>query len=214
MLTAALSDAVRWDYIPRNPAADAKPPRTPRTVREVWSPEQLRRFITQVRRDRFYALWLLVCTTGLRRGELAGLRHNGVDLDNGRITNSTTRVVVGGRAEDSDTKTQSSRRSVALDPVTLDALRSYVRLWDIERAEFHTKAPSYSAGPTAAPSIQKLSATGLPSTPSPPDCRPYGYTTSDTATSLPRCAQGCRSKWSANDLGTPPSPLPSRSTCT
>jgi integrase len=68
--------------------------------------------------------------------ELAALRRNGVDLDNGRITNSTTRVVVGGRAEDSDTKTHSSRRSVALDPMTLAALRSYVRLWDIERAEF------------------------------------------------------------------------------
>ncbi|MDQ3760522.1 MAG: site-specific integrase [Actinomycetota bacterium] len=151
MLTAALSDAVRWDYIPRNHAADAKPPRAPRPAREVWTAEQLRRFITQVRNDRFYALWLLVCTTGLRRGELAGLRRNGVDLDNGRIANSTTRVVVGGRAEDSDTKTESSRRSVALDPVTLDALRSYVRLWDIEREEFQHQGTVLFCWPDGRP---------------------------------------------------------------
>jgi integrase len=151
MLTAALSDAVRWDYIPRNPAADAKPPRAPRTPREVWTAEQLRRFITQVRSDRFYALWLLVCTTGLRRGELAGLRRDGVDLENGRIANSSTRVVVGGRAEDSDTKTQSSRRSVALDPVTLDTLCSYVRLWDIEREEFQHQGTILFCWPDGRP---------------------------------------------------------------
>jgi hypothetical protein len=52
----------------------------------------------------------------------------------------------------------------------------------------NTKAPSCSAGPTVAPSIQKPSATGSPNTPSPPDYRPYDYTTSDTATPLPRCA--------------------------
>jgi integrase len=188
MLTAALSDAVQWDYIPRNPATDAKPPRAPRTVREVWTAEQLRRFITQVRSDRFYALWLLVCTTGLRRGELAGLRRNGVDLDNGRITNSTTRVVVGGRAEDSDTKTQSSRRSVALDPMTLDALRSYVDFGTSSVLSSSTRAPSCSAGPTVAPSVQKLSATGLLNTPSPPDCR---HTATRRQTQLRHCRAAC-----------------------
>jgi integrase len=151
MLTAALGDAVRWDYIPRNPAADAKPPRAPRTVREIRTAEQLRRFITQVQGDRFYALWLLVCTTGLRRGELAGLWRDGVDLEHGRIANSRTRVVVGGRAEDSDTKTESGRRSVALDPVTLEALRSYIRLWDIERAEFQHEGSVLFCWPDGRP---------------------------------------------------------------
>jgi hypothetical protein len=76
---------------------------------------------------------------------------NGVDLNNGRITNSTTRVVVGGRAEDSDTKTHSSRRSVALDPMTLDALRSYVRLWDIEHAEFQHQGTLLFCWPDGRP---------------------------------------------------------------
>jgi len=50
-----------------------------------------------------YALWLLVCTTGLRRGELAGLRRDGVDLEHSRISTSLTRVMIDGHAEDSDT---------------------------------------------------------------------------------------------------------------
>jgi len=40
----------------------------------VWSPEQLRAFLAQVRHDPLYAAWLLFATTGMRRGEVAGLR--------------------------------------------------------------------------------------------------------------------------------------------
>lgn len=183
MLAAALGDAVRRDYLPRNPAADAKPPRVPRRVGTVWTTGQLRRFITQVQEDRFYALWLLVCTTGLRRGELAGLRRDGVDLERGRISTSLTRVVVDGHAEDSDTKTERSTRSVALDPVTLAALRRYVRLWDLVSAPSSiTPAPCCSAGRMAGRSTRRRSATGSRATPSPPSCHRSACTTSGTAT--------------------------------
>jgi integrase len=72
MLHRALSDAVKWDVVPRNVAEDAEAPRVGRKRPSVWTPEQLGIFVRQVEGDRFYALWLLVATTGLRRGELAG----------------------------------------------------------------------------------------------------------------------------------------------
>ena len=75
MLHRALRDAVKWDVLPRNVADDASPPRARRPRHQVWTPEQLGRFVEHVQHDRFYALWLLVATTGLRRGELAGLRR-------------------------------------------------------------------------------------------------------------------------------------------
>ncbi|MFI7588346.1 Arm DNA-binding domain-containing protein [Spongisporangium articulatum] len=74
MLRRALRDAVKWGYLPRNPAEDAEPPAGHGRKRTVWTAEQLRTFVEYVQDDRFYALWLLVATTGLRRGELAGLR--------------------------------------------------------------------------------------------------------------------------------------------
>ena len=43
------------------------------------------------------------------------------------------RVVVAGRAEESETKTRAGVRSLALDPVTQDALQEYVRRWEQER---------------------------------------------------------------------------------
>lgn len=133
MLRRALRDAVKWDLVPRNVAEDALAPRVPRRRPNIWSPEQLRVFVEHVHDDRFYALWLLVVTTGFRRGELAGLRRHDIDFQARRVTPSAPRVVVAGRAQDSETKTASGVRWLALDPDTWEALHEYIQLWDKER---------------------------------------------------------------------------------
>src|SRR3712207_4075181 len=71
----------------------------------VWTPEQLRAFLTHARTDRLYAAWLLAATTGMRRGELAGLRWVDVDLDAGRASPRRPRVVVNYAVEVSEPKT-------------------------------------------------------------------------------------------------------------
>jgi len=122
MLHWALRDAVKWDLLPRNYAEDAEPPRAPRPRITVWTPEQLGAFIRHVRGHRFFALWLLVATAGLRRRELAGLTRSEIDLKARRVHPSTPRVVVAGRATESEAKTRSGVRSLALDPDTNQAL--------------------------------------------------------------------------------------------
>lgn len=133
MLHRALRDAVKWDVVPRNAAEDASPPRSRRPRPQIWTPEQLGLFVEHVQRDRFYSLWLLVATTGLRRGELAGLRCTDIDWDHARVNPSTPRVVVDGHAQESEAKTRSGERWVALDPRTLAALKEYVTTWSVER---------------------------------------------------------------------------------
>jgi integrase len=80
MLHSALHDALRWGYLVRNVAEAADPPAARSPEQKVWSPVELRDFLEHVREDRLYALWLLVATTGMRRGELAGLRWVDVDF--------------------------------------------------------------------------------------------------------------------------------------
>lgn len=133
MLHRALRDAVRWDLLPRNVAEDADPPRVSRPKPAIWTPQQLGAFVSHVRSDRFYALWLLASTTGLRRGELAGLRCGDVDLQHGVVSPTVTRVVVDGRVQESETKTSAGERVVALDPATRQALHSYIETWEVER---------------------------------------------------------------------------------
>ncbi len=133
MLHRALRDAVRWDMTPRNAAEDAQPPRARRPRITVWDPEQMARFVEQVRGDRFSAMWLLGATTGMRRGELAGLLSTDIDFTHARVTPSSPRVSVDGRVRESDTKTEAGNRVMALDPQSLAALREYVDLWSEER---------------------------------------------------------------------------------
>jgi hypothetical protein len=64
MLHRALKDAVRLGYLIRNAADAVTPPRGASPEMQVWTPEQLRAFLTHARQDRLYALWLLVATTG------------------------------------------------------------------------------------------------------------------------------------------------------
>jgi integrase len=115
ILHKALADARKWNYISRNPADDADPPKIKSVKarsreRKVWSPEQLRTFLESVRDDRLFAAWMLVATTGLRRGEIMGLRWADLDLNAGTLTVAEPRIVVNHRVVESDPK---RRRVVA-----------------------------------------------------------------------------------------------------
>jgi integrase len=132
VLHAALRDAVRWGYLPRNVAAGADLPKRMTPEMHVWSPEQLRAFLDQVWDDPLYAAWLLLATTGMRRGEVAGLRWVDIDVDAGRVSPRRPRVVVDYEVVVSEPKTAKGRRSLALDPATVAALREH-RTRQLER---------------------------------------------------------------------------------
>ena len=123
-----------WDYLPRNYAPRTPPPRAARTRPRVWTSRAARlSSSSRCRDDRFYALWLLVATTGFRRGELAGLclqRHRPGAPP--RLAGHP-RVVAGGEGRGVQTKTSSGERWLALDPTTVAALRDYLATWGEER---------------------------------------------------------------------------------
>ena len=81
------------------------------------------------RGTREHALWHLLATTGLRRGEALGLGWANVDLDAARITIVRTLIDIHDTDDDrpvwSDPKTAAGRRSVALDPGTVAVLRAH-----------------------------------------------------------------------------------------
>jgi integrase len=92
---------------------------------QVWSPEQLRMFLAHVRADRLFAAWMLFATTGMRRGEVAGLRWTDVDLRAGQVKVAKPRVAVRYQVHVSEPKTLKGKRWLALDPATAAALREH-----------------------------------------------------------------------------------------
>lgn len=127
ILRKALADAVRWNVAQRNVADLADPPKLTGSHREMrtWTADELRAFLKLVAGERLHAAFVLAATTGLRRGEILGLRWSDVDLDASRLAVRQAIVSVAYEIKFSEPKTARSRRSVALDGRTLAVLRAW-----------------------------------------------------------------------------------------
>jgi integrase len=91
------------------------------------------------------AAYVLAATTGLRRGELLGLRWRDLDLGAGRLSVTQTLVSVNYAVSFSTPKTAAGRRSVALDPATVAALRAHRVAVLEERLSLGLGAPTEDA---------------------------------------------------------------------
>ena len=128
VLHRACHDAVRWGRLTVNPVDAADPPRASAEHAErlpVWSAEQLGGFLAHVADDRLFALWRLLAMTGMRRGEALGLAWEDLDMEAGRLTIRRAWIPVNGVGQMSEPKTRRGRRTIALDPVTLEALKAH-----------------------------------------------------------------------------------------
>jgi len=75
---------------------------------------------------RWRALILTGAYTGMRWGELAGLRAKRLDVDAGRVTVASALFEVGANLGHKDPKSAAARRTLTLPPYLVDELREYL----------------------------------------------------------------------------------------
>ena len=133
ILRQMLDQAVAWDLIPKNPAANLVIPKQTRKEMSTLTPLQAKQLIQTAveKQPQFVALWVLLLTTGLRPSEALGLKWGDLQQDeDGQPFLSLVRSLVRvstGKYEVGDLKTDQSRRRVSLDPYTLDFLQRHRR---------------------------------------------------------------------------------------
>ncbi len=133
LVVQALSLAERDGLIPSNPARNAKRPKIDRTEIEILSETQVNDLLRKLQGRLHYRLAALGLATGMRRGEILGLRWKDVDLDAGvlRVEQSLEQTKAGLRFK--APKTRYSNRTISLPGSIVTELRTHRREQKEER---------------------------------------------------------------------------------
>jgi integrase len=128
ILLGVFGHAVRKGHLAVNPCTRADVP-SPRACRSremsTWTAAQLQRFLTSLTGDPFRAPLFLLATTGMRRGEALGLRWTDLRLDDGQLDIRRSLGTVANELVVGEPKTDKGRRTVSLDPPTVQVLREH-----------------------------------------------------------------------------------------
>jgi integrase len=118
-LRKALSQALKWSLVPKNVTDSITPPKSQQKEIRVLTPEEVKRLLKAARGERFEALYILAVTTGMRQGELLGLKWGDVDLDEGVVR--VRRTVWKGMS--TAPKTAKANRSISLTEMAKETLK-------------------------------------------------------------------------------------------
>ena len=131
VIAQVLADAKHQGLVARNVAAHIDRVGVAHKEVDTYTEDEVQQLIA-IPGDRLAHAWeLALC--GLRRGELAGLRWSGIDLDAKTLSIVNNRVSAGGRTMENDPKSATSRRTLPLPDRLVSVLRSAKRRQKAER---------------------------------------------------------------------------------
>jgi integrase len=135
VLRKALKQAVLDGLVPRNVCEAVKLPKVERKEINPLDREHTKALLEAASEDRLEALYALAVHTGMREGELLGLKWEDVDLERSVLRLMHGLIREGSKTTLGDLKTSKSRRSVRLTRAATEALRSHLerQLEEIER---------------------------------------------------------------------------------
>ena len=105
----------------------------------TWTIEQARGFIEAIKGDRYEALFLLAISTGMRQGEVFGVRWSAVNLEQGWVQVRTNLQRINHKLTLKTTKTHASTHTILLAPITIAALAAHYERQQVERTAMGDK---------------------------------------------------------------------------
>ena len=99
----------------------------------VWTPAQTQVFLAAAARHRLRAMWRLIATRGLRRGEACGLRRPDTDLRTAVTTIRWQIIQLGWETAQGAPKSDAGERQVVLDTGTAAEIRAHRHRQDKEK---------------------------------------------------------------------------------
>lgn len=142
VLSSMLKDAVQWQVIPSSPCDRVKPPRVQHKKALVLNEVETAQMIQCLENKplKFKAIIILAIATGMRLGEIMGLKWSDIDFDGRILTVIRTNQVVSGRGLITKSpKNESSNRSITLPEDMIALLKQYKLLQRTEKLRLGDK---------------------------------------------------------------------------
>lgn len=124
---ASLDRALKDSLIRINPAIGCKLPSKKPKEMKILQVDEIQRFLIQAKYEGYFELFLLELATGMRRGEILGLKWQDLNLKTGELQIVRQANLVDGKIEVAEPKTKSSIRTIVLPQSLLNVLSEYKR---------------------------------------------------------------------------------------
>jgi integrase len=134
LLNQAFGQAVKWKKISSNPVINADPPSVKKEEMKIWSFDEIDSFLNQCKGERHYLTFLLAIYTGMRKGELLGLKWSDIDFGKKsiRIQRSLSHIPNKGYLL-STPKTKKSKRQVPIPDSLVKELKAHKERQETQR---------------------------------------------------------------------------------
>ncbi len=123
VISSAMDLAVAQKLIPMNPTNACELPRIEHKEMQTIPAEQLQAFLNEARATGVYEMYYIELATGLRRGELLGLKWQDIDWKNGVIKVRRQVARVDGKIKEAPLKTKNSYRTVTISQQAIEVLK-------------------------------------------------------------------------------------------
>lgn len=151
VISSAMDLAVAQKIILENPTNACSLPRVEHKEMQTISAEQLQAFLEEAKRSGVYEMYYIELSTGLRRGELLGLKWEDIDMKQGviRVRRQISRI--DGKIVEAPLKTKNSYRAVTISPQAVEILKAQK-----EKTNDEYVFPSPNGGPISPDSVNNM----------------------------------------------------------
>ena len=151
VISSAMDFAVAQKIIPENPCKAVALPKLEQKEMQTIPAEQLQAFLQEAKNTGVYEMYYIELSTGLRRGELLGLKWQDIDWKNGIIKVRRAIARVDGEIVEAPLKTKNSYRAVTISQQAIEVLKQ-------QKAKTNDQYifPSPNGGPISPDSVNNM----------------------------------------------------------
>lgn len=129
VLHSALKQAMRLGYVSRNVADYVDRPKKKTKEKRILTQEELHCFLSCANKHRLYPAFLLLVTTGIRRGEVLGLRWQDLNYEEETIVINQSLTTLNHGFVIQEPKSESGKRIIPLLPEVVEELKKWRKKW-------------------------------------------------------------------------------------